>query len=106
MSKTQTDRSYCPFYGFARRFKNLLIDEKNDRCGLIAESYIHCQMEILHARPDWYECVLNTEKERKKLKKDLKRVKVYPREFHDRKKSWRTLEEWVAHILGTSSLEK
>ena len=94
----EVGRPHCPFYGFNGMF-DFFTDSKENQCGLITERYSTCQMEIVEDNPNWHECPLNTEENRKKLEELAKKgAKVFPREFHPPKaKQWKgiPLKDWI-----------
>ena len=101
-------RPACPFYGFDATFEGVMTDSGGNQCALKTKFYSPCQREFIGNMPSWLGCPLNTKKNRRKIKRNLEQIRMFPREFHPPKTMlWKgiPLEIWIIYTTGNVAIE-
>ena len=98
----EIQRYRCPFYGFGR-IANVFMDSCGSQCALIVNSHESCKMEMNDQIPDWNQCPLNSEENKKRVEKIIKSSLIFPEEFQPYDQpSWDGLsfKEWMGYVMN------
>ena len=112
-------RRPCPFYGFEMIYeidakncegRHIMEDKGGDQCAFASiinlPNRSYCLMEAIRDKPNWATCSLNTKENREKIKGNLEKISVFPKEFKPaNRKPWDgiPLEIWMRHVTDTYS---
>ena len=94
-------RPACPFYGFFR-IGMLLMDNRDNACGVVPGGCESCVMEMSRQTPDWQKCPWNNEGHRVSIELALEHCVIFPRELESRGSSELRgvrLREWHELIM-------
>lgn len=94
------ERPACPFYGF-HGSERLLVDARNDQCGLIRDRFEPCRMGM-YERPSWHACSLRKAWPDRKLRDFLKIAQVVADEFQPKEPLYPrvlTGREWYDYVM-------
>ena len=95
--RIEIERKHCPFYGFWNTALGIIIDLKNNDCGLL--NFSPCCMEEKGKTPCWETCEFNT-KTAEKVRDIFREVRICPREFDPQESSWGGINflDWLDYL--------